>query len=68
MIRLFVVGCSRSGTTIVQRLLAGHKDLISFPETAFFQRLAGDSELRMFGPEQARKRTGIGARKTQCPS
>lgn len=34
-LRLFLVGCSRSGTTVVQRSLAAHSDIISFPETDF---------------------------------
>jgi hypothetical protein len=37
--RLFVVGCPRSGTTLVQSLLAAHPAVASFPETAVFGRL-----------------------------
>ena len=37
--RVFVVGCPRSGTTLVQSLLAAHPDVASFPETHFFHRL-----------------------------
>lgn len=33
MIRVFVVGCPRSGTTLLQCLLAAHSQLISFPES-----------------------------------
>lgn len=33
MIRLFIVGCPRSGTTLLQCLLAGHSQMISFPES-----------------------------------
>lgn len=36
--RIFVVGCARSGTTLVQQLLAAHAELTSFPETHFFTR------------------------------
>lgn len=40
--RTFVVGCSRSGTTLLQVLLASHPDLTSFPETNFFWSAVGD--------------------------
>lgn len=39
--RIFVVGCSRSGTTLLQVLLASHPDLTSFPETNFFWSATG---------------------------
>lgn len=34
--RLFLVGCPRSGTTLLQSLIAAHSQLVSFPETHFF--------------------------------
>jgi len=34
--RIFVVGCPRSGTTLLQGLLAAHRDVTSFKETFFF--------------------------------
>ncbi|UJG41542.1 MAG: sulfotransferase [Candidatus Heimdallarchaeum aukensis] len=34
--RIFLVGCPRSGTTLLQSLLAAHEDIISFPESHFF--------------------------------
>ena len=34
--RLFVVGCARSGTTLVQAMLASHSHIHAFPETFFF--------------------------------
>ncbi|WP_263831547.1 sulfotransferase family protein [Salinibacter sp.] len=37
--RLFLVGCSRSGTTLLQSLIAAHPDVVSFPESHFFVRL-----------------------------
>src|SRR5271169_5376629 len=37
--RLFVVGCARSGTTLLQSLLAAHPAVLSFPETAVFSHL-----------------------------
>ena len=39
--RIFVVGCSRSGTTLLQVLLASHPDVRSFPETNFFLTATG---------------------------
>ncbi len=35
----FLVGCSRSGTTLLQSLLATHPQILSFPETKFFHCL-----------------------------
>lgn len=34
--RIFIVGCPRSGTTILQSLLAAHPKITSFPESHFF--------------------------------
>jgi hypothetical protein len=39
--RIFLVGCSRSGTTVLQVSVASHPRITSFPETFFFQRLPG---------------------------
>lgn len=36
---IFLVGCSRSGTTVLQSLLATHPDIATFPETKFFHYL-----------------------------
>lgn len=36
MKKFFIVGCSRSGTSIVQKHVVTNKDLYSLPETAFF--------------------------------
>lgn len=41
--RLFVVGCPRSGTTLLQCLLAAHPQIASFPESHF---LLGTSRTR----------------------
>lgn len=43
--RLFVVGCPRSGTTLLQSLLAAHPAVLSFPETAVFGRLLSEQAL-----------------------
>ena len=37
--RFFIVGCPRSGTTLLQSLLAAHPKITSFPESKFFTRL-----------------------------
>lgn len=42
MQRIFLVGCPRSGTTILQSLLAAHPEVISFPESKFFHYLLYD--------------------------
>lgn len=34
---IFLVACPRSGTTLLQSLLAAHPDIYSLPETKFFQ-------------------------------
>ena len=39
--RVFIGGCSRSGTTFLQRLLAGHSRIHTFPETGVFLRALG---------------------------
>lgn len=61
--RVFVVGCPRSGTTLLQSLLAAHPAVLSFPETAVFGRLL--SERTMPGdtrPDTVRRRTQVGYR------
>lgn len=37
MQRVFLVGCPRSGTTIIQALLGSHSHIETFPETKIFQ-------------------------------
>src|SRR5699024_9607002 len=34
--RIFIIGCSRSGTTLLQTLIASHPEVTTFPETNFF--------------------------------
>lgn len=43
--RIFVVGVPRSGTTLVQSLLAAHDGVTSFTESHFFSRLYRNSPL-----------------------
>jgi hypothetical protein len=38
ILRIFVVGCPRSGTTLVQSLLAAHPHLTGFTESHFFDK------------------------------
>lgn len=46
MQRIFVVGCPRSGTTLLQSFLAAHPQVHSFPETHFFHQLRPPPGLR----------------------
>ena len=39
--RVFIVGCPRSGTTLLQSLMTAHPEIVSFPESYFFQSLRG---------------------------
>lgn len=39
MKRIFIVGCARSGTTLVQKLLAAHKEVYTCKETHYFHRI-----------------------------
>ncbi len=48
MKRLFLVGCPRSGTTLLQSLIASHPDIVSFPETHLFSRTISVSKLVQF--------------------
>jgi hypothetical protein len=54
MKRVFIVGCPRSGTTLVQALLARYPGVHSFPETRFFEALldAVDLQLARLGAER----------------
>lgn len=47
MNRVFVVGCSRSGTTLIQSRLALHSSATSFPETQFFVKLLRTRKARL---------------------
>lgn len=50
---IFIVGCARSGTTLLQSLLASHPEIASFPESKFFVDL-----VRM--PEEKSRRYALG--------
>ncbi|QHS23488.1 sulfotransferase [Virgibacillus sp. MSP4-1] len=38
MNRIFIVGCARSGTTLLQSMLASHPQLVGFTESHFFDK------------------------------
>lgn len=46
--RFFLVGCPRSGTTLLTSFLAAHSQIAAFPETHFFQVVTGQYEERIF--------------------
>lgn len=51
-LRVFVVGCSRGGTTLMQRLVAERLGLCTLPETRFFANMIGNVEPHMFPTTQ----------------
>lgn len=65
MNRTFVVGCPRSGTTVVQAMLARHPAVFSLPETAFFEHVHGNPSWRWgdahatYRPPRLRQRLGF---------
>lgn len=55
--RLFLVGCPRSGTTLLQSLLAAHSQIVSFPESHFYTRATSSRfPLRQLGLASPRAR------------
>jgi len=51
--RVFLVGCPRSGTTLLQSLLAAHPRIASYPETHFFERVSpGFAAVGMASPRR----------------
>lgn len=52
-IRAFLIGCPRSGTTLLQSLLFAHPGVVSFPETFFFAKVVPSP------PERVRRRLRI---------
>lgn len=52
--RVFIVGFPRSGTTLLQSLLAAHPDVYSLPETFFFQKLVSANRLERLGGRAGR--------------
>ena len=52
-VRVFIVGCPRSGTTLLQALLGANRDVASFPESHLFLK-PGGVRSRLMGGHQAR--------------
>ena len=48
MKQILIVGCPRSGTTLLQALLSSHKEIASIPETHFFPSLCSKFGLVRF--------------------
>ena len=48
MKRIFIVGVARSGTTLLQSMLAAHPLINSFPETHFFTKFSKNKIIRFF--------------------
>ena len=44
--KIFIVGSPRSGTTLLQGMLAAHTDVFSLPETFFFAKVLPRSFLK----------------------
>lgn len=53
--RAFLVGCPRSGTTLLQSMIASHSQVVSFPETHFFSKTLPINnflrQLKIHGPK-----------------
>lgn len=52
--RVFVVGCPRSGTTLLQSLLHAHRQIRSQPETHFLPMMLGSEEHRRCDADRPR--------------
>ncbi|MFG6102118.1 sulfotransferase [Leptothoe sp. EHU-05/26/07-4] len=46
--RVFLVGCPRSGTTLLQSVISSHPKIASFPESKFFKFLTNPGSKRHF--------------------
>ena len=46
---MFLVGCPRSGTTLIQSLIGAHPQILALPETHIFPQLIGMEAQRVFG-------------------
>jgi len=44
--RVFIVGCPRSGTTLLQGIIAAHSEVFSLPETYFFAKVFSKNPLK----------------------
>jgi hypothetical protein len=61
--RIFLVGCPRSGTTLLQSMFAAHPEVCSFPETHFFSKTIKakgyKSHLAWYGHRKRRRIRGF---------
>ena len=71
--RSFIVGCPRSGTTLLQALLAAHPQIASLPETHFFSHTVGRRWRRLLGLSSPKAKdmlerflTNIGREELKC--
>lgn len=56
MRRFFLVGCPRSGTTLLQSMIARHPAVFTFPETHYFRKIRGrfgERDLGIVSPRAA---------------
>jgi hypothetical protein len=51
MNEVFIVGAPRSGTTLLQSILATHSEFFSVPETSFFSRILGRLGAGYYSPD-----------------
>ncbi len=64
--RFFIVGCSRSGTTLLQNLLASHPAIQSFPESHFFAMIISRGWRRKAGIADKRGVQRLGEFVSEC--
>ncbi len=66
--RIFIVGCSRSGTTLLQTLIASHPFVTTFPETNLFLRpTVGNLRSKVEGVLKILKNGHLKYFLTRCP-
>lgn len=46
--RVFLIGCPRSGTTLLQSILTAHSQINSFPESHFFRNIIPDNKSKRY--------------------
>jgi hypothetical protein len=63
---IFIVGCSRAGTTVCQSILSQSSDLVGFPEANLLYLLAGDLDARRFGAGRRQVIHGVLRRINEC--